>query len=1114
MIVDFEKLNLTEKPMLILRTPDKTAIQTLGYAFNVSAELSYNEVSTLTFDLPLQVNGVKTPHYDDVVGMKIIDLKDCGQFILVDPEESSNGISTIKSCKAYSLEYEFTKKNIYLEEGTYNFWDPFNKENTILGRIAEKMINWSIGDVDSSLIGKYRTFDEINENVYNFIKGSVQETFGCVFDFDTYNRTINVVSVDSEVEQKQVYLSQERLIKEIKIEEDSDNIVTCLDVRGSDDVSIRGVNPLGTNKIYNLDYFMNTSNFSQSTIDKWEMWKSDFEDAKESYYLLSINSNLKTSRVLAEQAILSTLQGELTVLENEQAAIVQAISQGLGTNSELRKKNKEIADKKNEINTQEKLIETINSEIETVQKSLKSINDSISMSKYFSEEELLILENYFFEGSVEEKTFVATSTASYNNEDISNSIEDGETFSITKSSIRKVTPSNTKTMYVIESGSLSIDDLSAEIISATVEFNSDDNTFIFTAYLNNGTIGNGGDEEFNTANVTLIGSYKSYTQKSDSLLFAIYNGLMYFTKDSTEYEFYTIERDLLEYGLQVLAEKSEPSYHFSVDAGNFLAIKDFEVFKNELSLGKRIYLNLDKNEVLRPYVTAVKISFEDLSDFSLEFSSNYTSSNKAFKLAQLLEDSVSMGKSLSLKGGTYSSFVTSGASTRVKNFMDSALDISKNTVLSSGYQAIEFGDAGIRVRKWKTDVNGNITTDYEPEEIWIVDNMIAFTEDNWDTSCMAIGKIFDENMGEYKAATSTYDSTKIYYYRVGDSAPYTYKPYTYNQSTWGNDYKNLYCRKGTSKYGIAAPYLVGKILAGENLYIDTEGGYFRVDGNGAYLLNEKFVIASSNGNGLTFDSDKGLVHKVTDKDGVEYEAGFGAGATNEDKYGLYFKIGGKDKLYYDVEDTQLVVNGSIYAKNLYLGDNRRNVLELCNNSDGGTNNDYAEKYKIKGDYIEGRGLRAYDDYGNLRVEISGEDGSIDIKNGSISLTNGRNNININPNAGIVFEASGTEVVNINIADGTATFGGTISTTKDAKIGKTLQLINPEDSDDSDYYLSISNGGITGDRVSIQTSNLRTIEIRCGKLLCNDKRVLTESDLDTIENRVRALENRLNNMMGL
>ena len=65
------------------------------------------------------MNGVKTPHYDDVVGMKIIDLKDCGQFILVDPEESSNGISTIKSCKAYSLEYEFTKKNIYLEEGTY-----------------------------------------------------------------------------------------------------------------------------------------------------------------------------------------------------------------------------------------------------------------------------------------------------------------------------------------------------------------------------------------------------------------------------------------------------------------------------------------------------------------------------------------------------------------------------------------------------------------------------------------------------------------------------------------------------------------------------------------------------------------------------------------------------------------------------------------------------------------------------------------------------------------------------------------------------------------------------------------------------------------------------------
>lgn len=84
MVIDFSKINYNEKPILILKNLDGTAIQTLGYAFNVSGEFSYNEISTLNFELPSQIEGVPTPHYNDVVGMRIIDLVDYGQFILVD----------------------------------------------------------------------------------------------------------------------------------------------------------------------------------------------------------------------------------------------------------------------------------------------------------------------------------------------------------------------------------------------------------------------------------------------------------------------------------------------------------------------------------------------------------------------------------------------------------------------------------------------------------------------------------------------------------------------------------------------------------------------------------------------------------------------------------------------------------------------------------------------------------------------------------------------------------------------------------------------------------------------------------------------------------------------
>ena len=47
MVVDFAKVNVKEQPLLILQNMDDTPIGVLKYAFNVEADLFYNEVSTL-----------------------------------------------------------------------------------------------------------------------------------------------------------------------------------------------------------------------------------------------------------------------------------------------------------------------------------------------------------------------------------------------------------------------------------------------------------------------------------------------------------------------------------------------------------------------------------------------------------------------------------------------------------------------------------------------------------------------------------------------------------------------------------------------------------------------------------------------------------------------------------------------------------------------------------------------------------------------------------------------------------------------------------------------------------------------------------------------------------
>lgn len=220
--------------MLTLKNLDGTAIQTLGYAFNLKAKLCYNEVSEISFDVPAQVDGIPVPGYGSLVGMRIVELAGYGQFILINPAVSADGVREVKSCKGYSLEFEFSYKKLSLENAVYNFWNPAAPDGTVLGIIMERMPSWSVGEVSPSLIGKYRTFELSDANLYNFIKSTLQKTYSCIFEFDTLGRTVHVRDVSDRLETKPVFLSLDNTLRELKLQEDNENIFTCLEVYGVD----------------------------------------------------------------------------------------------------------------------------------------------------------------------------------------------------------------------------------------------------------------------------------------------------------------------------------------------------------------------------------------------------------------------------------------------------------------------------------------------------------------------------------------------------------------------------------------------------------------------------------------------------------------------------------------------------------------------------------------------------------------------------------------------------------------------------------------------------------------------------------------------------------------
>lgn len=1112
MIVDFKNIDFREIPVLTLQNADGMDIQTLGYAFNLKAELSFNETSTITFDLPAyaetMVDGKitlsRTPHYDDVTGLRIIDMDGWGKFVLVDPSIKMEGKKEIKSCKAYSLEYELTYKNITLEDSTYNLYNPVTPDSTILGIIESLLPSWSIGEVDGDLIGRYRTFSVSGENVYNFIKSTVQETYSCIFDFDTYHRKINVISTDSNRNTSPVYISLNNLAKSISITEDTESIVTVLDVNGADGVSIRSVNPLGTNKIYNLDYYMNESNFSNEMIEKWTSWKETFNNNQRAYYDKALERMLKSSAISTEKSRLVDMQEiELGELKNKQSVIIELEATGkdpeadeeykkycenlgvLGLN--LSDINEKIEEKEEEISEQERYVKQLEDDKETLTSELKSIIGETAFSNYFNDEELITLDRYFKEDSISESSFVLPSYDSYVDSDISNIIKEGslefENSIITKTSSeykQKIDNGDdvtyTKDMYSIKGGNLVFDlkmknrddeskndtsYIKADIISATFEVSSKDNSFVLSCYVASNTVldskpekedddeSSGIKKEYDSGCISITGICSGISNDitaNEEMPDVYFEGTwisfevedkednsvgarFYFTQNLTEYSSFSVEWELFEYGMDTLKKLSSPSYTFDVTSANFFFLDEFESFAREVSLGNRIYLDIGEDKILEPFLIGVDINFENPDSFSLKFGDKYCSSEGKFNLVDLLEQSISMGKSVDTNRFNYNSFIDSGASTKVKEYMNSSLDVAKNNILSSGPVSFNVDSTGIRGRKY---INGTL----DKNEIAIINNSIVFTNDNWESAKMAIGQVLGEN-GE--------------------------------------------------QWGVVADNIVGKLLAGENLVIegkDNESNVvFKVDGSGATLHNASFDITKDIMGGklqVALNPTIGIgigEYPIIEKD-EDNEYVF-----HEDKAKFFVDSNGNLTLKGILNGCDGYFDGTIYARKIVVANDDFNPEE-----DDPTNPDNSNKIEYVFDTSVGESgmfKTKYLDLGNIIIDGSREsDGRW---RGIISIGSGvdKNGDGIFTE-GILLDGDGNMSLtgDIDIGDGMITLEGNTGAIKGVKI--TSKEIDDKTNLPTGAYIELDGGHFHSYDYYGTSSGVETYgecDINIGKMEC-------------------------------
>lgn len=449
MRIRFDSLNRYEEPELILCNPGSTysngtvsnSVTILPCVSDMEIVFNFNSTSELNFRISKckTENADWTEHiysaYKAVQNRRLIYAQDIGYFVITDIKDGFSAKGQYKDVTAVSVEYEIQNKKIpYIEDGTYRFFDDEIGNTTgLLQTIVSTLPYWTIGEVDSTVASKFRTFEDVDvdTNCLAFMLEDMQEAYECIFIFDTTNRIINVYDQANYVVQTNIHLTKDDLINELNITESSDDVYTALSVFGDEDMTISAINPLGTNVLYNFDHYLNW--MSGSLGSKVLSWEVAIDNAREYYYNHNLQYYTKLTQASTLQSNLNKLETQLTmyrrcreniVAESSNAPVAEYNAVIVANGGAAIQVYSEIADTLSGIDDLIAACEgewddtavalgTINSELAGLRTNIETVHDDLAMENYFTSSELEELSNYIYEGTYTDKYVVITPSMTY-----------------------------------------------------------------------------------------------------------------------------------------------------------------------------------------------------------------------------------------------------------------------------------------------------------------------------------------------------------------------------------------------------------------------------------------------------------------------------------------------------------------------------------------------------------------------------------------------------------------------------------------------------------------------------------------------------------------------------
>lgn len=939
-----------------------------------------DEISFDTYKYVLDESGNKRDErlWNQIVDFRLIWIKELDEYFEINVTLDDSTENVVKSIVGTSLcEAELSQTNLYdIEINTENdiarddyvvtkFYDKDNQKASLLHRVLNKNPGYTIKHVDKSLVNLQRSFSIDGTSVYDFLTGECSEQFNCLFQFDSTDRSISVYDLYTVCgdcgyrgeyehicpecgsenlyyygEDTTIYVDKTNLTDEIQITMDAGSVKNCFKLVAGDDYMtsvIRDLNQNGSDYIYYI------------TEDQKKDMPSELVEKIESYDELYASYTAEYEQLI--QDIYDTLDG-IYYYKHEMMPTVE--------HAEVTAKTE--ADKLNQVNMGYLALSSVTSSTSkaTVESGLKNYAKVYVKTGFVKVE--INQSTYTFKNKGNATWVGNFKVTNYSDdEDIAYSpiitvtIDDNYEIFLKQKIQKKIASENDKEGTVFDV--LNIDELSdfkealklyclerlksfydaiqaALDILVEVDQSSEAADFYSSIYVPYYNKLKACQSEMDVRQKTvdeLDARYKELVNRKNKIQKTLnfneylgeelyttfcayrredkYTNSNYISDGMENSELIENGKKFIELAKKELYKSAQKQYTLSSSIHNLLVMPEFKAIKNKFELGNWIRFCADEM-LYRLRLISINIQFSDEKKLDVDFSSLTKQIDCMSDVKDVIQSAQSMSSSYSYvaKQAEKGNEANNSLSYLRENGLNSALiDIKNNTD-----EEITYGKNGLLARSYD-----DILDDYSPEQFKITHNVMAYTDDNWTSVKMAIGKI------KY-----TLDGTKYEDYGINADTLIGGKMisgdiYSLNYSSIKKTGTHINLNDGTFsfangklKYDGTTLGVSGNISASTitGSSINNGNGTFSVDANGKVTASNATITGTVTTGNLT--ATGGKIANFTISGGFLYN-GIGIGTAGSCGLSCGTSLGGSDDWIFWAGNGEFRVNkdGGMFANN-------------------------------------------------------------------------------------------------------------------------------------------------------------------------------------------------------